>query len=79
MFQPVEILNFPEALRLTERGRQAAFEKYRRKAEDAANHIKMSKCHDGVWRHLQRAQRFHNGGVFSQYVDNAEYIINPNR
>lgn len=74
MLQPVEVLNFTEALRLTDTGQRIADRK-----RNNVLRLDMSRCHDGVWRHLQRAQRFQNGGHFSQYIDNAEYIINPNR
>ncbi len=74
MIQPVEKLNFTEALRLTEAGERIANRK-----RINVSMVSMSRCHDGVWRHLQQAPRFHCDEVFSQYVDNAEYIINQNR
>lgn len=74
MIHHVEVLNFTEALRLTKTGERIA---NRKRANVLV--VNMSRCHDGVWRHLQQAPRFHCDEVFSEYVYNAEYIINQNR
>ena len=77
MTQLAQVLNFIEALRLTERGKQITEAKRRRAAERAeAKPVRMTRCHDGVYRVLPDAPKFEKGG-HAEYGGH-EYIINPN-
>lgn len=67
--------NFTEALMFTRRGQEISAT---RKAEHKAPRlVKMTRCHDGVWRVLVQAAGFKSGGFTGTWTDQAEYVINP--
>lgn len=67
--------NFAEALMFTQRGQEVST---KRKAERKVPQlVKMTRCHDGVWRVLVQATGFKSGGFTGTWTDQAEYIINP--
>lgn len=69
MKQFAQVLNFTQA---------AALLGYmRRRSEPQA--VKLTRCHDGVWRLLMQATGFKSGGFTGTWTDQAEYIINPKR
>ncbi len=62
MTQRASILNFVEALRHTYRGAEIIMAKKAERSKQAdAKPIKMTKCHDGVYRFLPRP-KFETGG-----------------
>lgn len=86
MKQTAQVLNFSEALLLTERGQQIAEAKRRNRAALITQKpVRMSCCHDGVWRVLEEAPKFRRGGFtgttdfdagLEWWAKNHESIIN---
>ena len=77
MTQHAQVLNFTEALRLTESGARIIFRKTAEKAK-AAQVVPLKKCHDGVWRMLTEAPKFQSGG-FMFTSGGFEFVVPPNR
>lgn len=74
--------NFAEALLFTQRGQEVSAT---RKAEHKAPRlVKMTRCHDGVWRLLVQAAGFKSGGLTGHdagdgtcwWACNIEHIVN---
>lgn len=70
MAEYANVLNFSEALLLTERGQQIAETKRRNRAALITQKpVRMSCCHDGVWRVLTEAAKFDMGGFTGAWMD----------
>jgi len=76
MTQHAQVLNFTEALRLTESGARIIFRKTAQKAK-ATQVVPLKKCHDGAWRMLAEAPRFRNSGFV--YTDDWSEFLSQNR
>lgn len=69
MIQHASVLNLNEA---------AALLGYKRKQQEPKT-LKLTRCHDGVFRALVEAPRFQGGGFTGTWTDPAEYITNKKR
>lgn len=78
MAEYANVLNFSEALLLTERGQQIAETKRRNRSTLITQKpVRMSCCHDGVWRVLAEAPKFRSGGITFDWTG-PEPVIKPN-